>query len=278
MSRFVRFEASKTKLSGSSFSITSIDDREIAPETGITSTTYGVVTITGIDTSFTTELANGDVIQLCTDSTLYDVYSSIKVDPPAPMKHSAQYEVVLEELEVIDRASDTSMTVKPYTPYDEAFDAIVDRIAESYVSGVEKTEDVYTSVSFTTVYKKALVNSITSDYVVNIDDIKYFQINSECAQNMDLLLNSGNTTATTLVVHNCFDYLNFILQPHTVIETDRILFDYEDPKLVASTTEIYENYNYEYRPRRKRETDKESEAGEKRLEGRGQLHNYKKKG
>jgi hypothetical protein len=276
MSRFVRFEATKTKLTGSGFEVTSIDAQEIDITTGATSTTYGLVTITGTGTAFTTELANGDVVQLCTDSTLYDVYSSSKVLPASKMKHSAQFEVVLEELVVIGRASNTSMTLKPYTSYDEEFDAVVDRIHESYVVGVEKTAGVYSAVSFTTVYKKTLVNSVTNDYVVNIDDIKYFQINSSSAQNMDVLINSGNSASTTMTVHNCFDYLNYILQPHTVIEPNRILFAYSNPDLIATATEIYANYKYEYRDRRKKEVDALSKAGEKALEGRGSTKEYKR--
>jgi len=245
-SRFIRLEATKTKLTGSYLYVASVDNAP-ADIDGVANTAYGQITITGVGTNFTGELVNGDVIQLCSDTTLFDSYGIDNVEVTLinlKYKFSMQFETVLEEYEVVSRASTTSMIVKPYTSYDNEKEKAIKRVRDIYLKAYTDSSDVDQPLRFSTFYKKNLVNSKTNDYIVNIDDIKYFKINASSAQNMDVVISSGNSASTTLAVHNCFDYLNYILQPYTQLEQQRIFYDYENTDLTVAQPDFYSNYSY----------------------------------
>ena len=72
-SKFIRLEATKTKLAGDSFSITAIDTDPYSVD-GSVNPDYGKITITGVGTAFNSALSVGDVIQFCTDITSYNKY------------------------------------------------------------------------------------------------------------------------------------------------------------------------------------------------------------
>lgn len=246
-SRFIRLEATKTKLSGTYITFASVDDIP-TDEDGVANTSYGNITITGSGTNFTGELADGDVIQLCSDATLFDTYGIDNVDVSLMdlnYKFSMQFETVLEEYEVVSRASTISMVVKPYTSYDNEKEKAIKRVREIYLKAYTDSSDVVQPLRFSTMYKKNLVNSKTNDYIVNIDQISQFHINSTNAQNMDVhFADTGNGATRTLTVHNCFDYLNYVLQPYTQLEQQRIFYEYEDTDLTVAQPNFYSNYSY----------------------------------
>jgi len=98
-------------------------------------------------------------------------------------------------------------------------------------------------ILFYTVYKKNLTNSKTDDYVVNMDQISHFHINSSNAQNMDVhFADTGNGATRTLTVHNCFDYLNHVLTPYTQIEPQRVFYNYLDLDLTLGTLPVCTSY------------------------------------
>jgi len=254
-SRFIRLEAAKTKLTATSMYISAVD-LEIYDADGSSNSTYTYITITGVGTNFTGQLADGDVIQLCSDSTMFDTYDSFDVSlADRKYKYSMQFETILEEYEVVSRASTTSMVVKPYTTTDEETQSALDRVSKIYTRAYKDDSGNYQSLRFTTAYKKTLVNSKTNDYIVNIDDIKYFKINASSAQNMDVVINSGNGVSTTLAVHNCFDYLNYILQPYTQLEQQRIFYEYKDADLTVAQPTFYSNYSYPYKEEYRKERE-----------------------
>jgi len=245
-SRFIRLEATKTKLSGTYITFASVEDDALEND-GSANSDYGNITLTGSGTDFTGELADGDVIQLCSDTTLFDTYGVDSIDVSLASlnyKFSMQFETVIEEYQVVSRASTTSMVVKPYTSYDNEKVKAINRVSKIYLKAYKDDAGAYQALRFSTAYKKTLVNSKTNDYVVNIDDIKYFKINASSAQNMDVVINSGNSASTTLAVHNCFDYLNYVLQPYTQLEQQRIFYEYEDTNLTVAQPNFYSNYDY----------------------------------
>lgn len=245
-SRFIRLEATKTKLSGTYITFASVEDDALEND-GSDNSDYGNITLTGSGTDFTGELADGDVIQLCSDTTLFDTYGVDSIDVSLASlnyKFSMQFETVIEEYQVVSRASTTSMVVKPYTSYDNEKVKAINRVSKIYLKAYKNDAGAYQALRFSTAYKKNLVNSKTNDYVVNIDDIKYFKINASSAQNMDVVINSGNSASTTLAVHNCFDYLNYVLQPYTQLEQQRIFYEYEDTNLTVAQPNFYSNYDY----------------------------------
>jgi hypothetical protein len=262
-SRFIRLEKTKTKLICTNLYIVSVDDERYQID-GTDNTTYGQITITGVGTDFTGELADGDIIQLCSDTTLFNTYgidgSGGSLLQTVDYKFSMQFETILEEYEVVSRASTTSMIVKPYTNYEYEKQEALNRVAKIYLQAYKDDAGSYQSLRFSTLYKKSLTNSKTDDYVVNIDQIAHFHINSSNAQNMDVhFADTGNGSTRTLTVHNCFEYLNYVLQPYTQIEQQRIFYDYEDTDLTVAQPDFYSNYSYpkseEFRNTQKKKSD-----------------------
>jgi hypothetical protein len=263
--RFIRLEATKLQLTGTYLYIASIDERVPYLADGSADPDYGQLTITGVGTDFTGQLADGDVIQLCSDATLFENYGvdstsvSRVLGTAIDYKFSMQFETILEEYEVVSRASTTSMVVKPYTTYSIVIKEALER-GSIYLKAYKDEDDVFQPLRFSTFYKKNLVNSKTNDYIVNIDDIKYFKINASSAQNMDVVINSGNSASTTLAVHNCFDYLNYILQPYTQLEQQRIFYEYAHTNLTGAQPNFYSNYVYvkseEYRKEKEENKEK----------------------
>lgn len=253
-SKFIRLEQTKTKLAGDSFSITDVDAAPYESDESVNAD-YGKTTITGVGTAFNSALNVGDVIQFCTDVASYDKYITNIAENNYTTKYSVNYEVILEEYIVTAKSgsSDTEVFVKPYTDYAEEFTLMVNR-AVRYLC-VSSTRSAYdkaagtgnvktcSPILFYTAYKKNLTNSKTNDYVVNIDDIKYFKINASNAQNMDVIINSGNSASTTLAVHNCFDYLNHVLTPYTQIEPQRVFYNYSDLDLTVTAPPICVSYS-----------------------------------
>lgn len=272
-SRFIRLEATKTKITGTYLYIASIDERVPYLADGSADPDYGQLTITGVGTDFTGELADGNVIQLCSDATLFANYgvdstsvsrvSGTDID----YKFSMQFETILEEYEVVSRASTTSMVVKPYTTYSIVTEEALKR-ASIYLEAYKDEDDVFHPLRFSTFYKKNLVNSKTNDYIVNIDDIKYFKINASSAQNMDVVINSGNGVSTTLAVHNCFDYLNYILQPYTQLEQQRIFYEYAYTNLTGAQPNFYSNYVYVKSEEYRKEKEKNEKGALKSVSNR----------
>tara|TARA_R110002096_G_scaffold371503_1_gene564972 strand:- start:357 stop:1196 length:840 start_codon:yes stop_codon:yes gene_type:complete len=267
-SNFIRLEAAKTKLTGTSMYISAIDDAPLDAD-GTANTTYGNITITGISTNFTGQLADGNVIQLCSDATMFNTYDSINVILlNRQYKFSMQFETILEEYEVVSRASTTSMVVKPYTSFEEEKQKAIERAIEVYIRSYKNAAGDYESLRFTTAYKKNLVNSETNDYVVNLEQISHFHINASSAQNMDVHFADTGSSTRSLIVHNCFEYLNYILQPYTQIEQQRIFYDYENTDLTVAQPIFYSNYSYpknsEFIKERKRKSS-ELDAAEKRI-------------
>jgi hypothetical protein len=252
-SKFIRLEQTKTKLAGDSFSITAVDADPYESDESV-NTDYGKTTITGVGTAFNSALNVGDVIQFCTDTASYDKYITNTAGNNYRHKYSVNYEVILEEYIVTAKSgsSDIEVFVKPYTDYEEEFKLMVAR-AVNYLC-VSSTRSAYdkaagtgnvkicSPILFYTVYKKNLTNSKTNDYVVNIDDIKYFKINASNAQDMDVIINSGDSASTTLAVHNCFDYLNHVLTPYTQIEPQRVFYNYLDSDLTLSALPVCTSY------------------------------------
>ncbi len=200
---------------------------------------------------------------------MFNTYNSIDTDlTDIKYKFSMQFETILEEYEVVSRASTTSMIVKPYTSFQEAREKALER-ATIYIRSHKNDAGNYESLRFTTAYKKNLVNSKTNDYVVNLEQISNFHINASSAQNMDVhFADTGNGSTRTLTVHNCFDYLNYILQPYTQIEQQRVFYDYEDISLTVAQPALYSNYSYPENSKVKEEKarkESEIERIEKRI-------------
>ena len=246
-SRFIRLENPKTKLSGTYITFASVEDDALQND-GSANSDYGNITLTGSGTDFTGELSDGDVIQLCSDTTLFDTYGTDNIDVSLAglnYKFSMQFETVIEEYQVVSRASTTSMVVKPYTSYDNEKVKAINRVSKIYLKAYKDDSGAYQALKFSTAYKKNLVNSKTSDEVVHIDQISHFHINSSNAQNMDVhFADTGNGATRTLTVHNCFDYLNYVLQPYTQLEQQRIFYEYEDTNLTVAQPNFYSNYDY----------------------------------
>ena len=279
--KFIRFENVKTKLTGTSFEVTSVDSAKY-DSSGVANATYGDITITGVSTLFSSELTVGDVVQLCSDSTFYQAYTSSTITAYAQpdIKYSMQFETVLEEYKVTAIASDTSMTVEVYTDYEDEFDRLTQKAADIYVNTIKKAVGSYDPIKFYTAYIKPLVNNKTSDEVACINQISHFHINTSNPQNMDVhFTDTGNGATRTLTVHNCFDYLNYVLQPFTLIEKDRVFFNYSEPDLTMNQPELYDGYVYaEDRPRVKRREQKELDKAKDNLEREDKIREYKHHG
>ena len=280
-SNFIRLEPTKTKLTGTSFEVTSVDSNKY-DSSGVANPNYGDITITGIATLFSSELSTGDVIQLCTDATFYQAYTSSTITAYAQpdIKYSMQFETVLEEYKVTAIASNTSMTVEVYTDYEEEFDRLTQKAADIYVNTIKKAVGSYDPIKFYTAYIKPLINNKPADYIVNIAQIANFHINTTNPQNMDLhMVDTGTSHSRDLDVHNCFDYLNYVLQPYTVIEKDRVFFNYSEPDLTMNQPELYDGYVYaEDRPRVKRKAQKELDKAKKNLDRENKIREYKHHG
>lgn len=274
-SRFIRLENPKTKLSGSYVYISAVD-LEIYDADGSSNSTYTYITITGVGTDFTGELSDGDVIQLCSDSTMFNTYDSFNVSlSDRKYKYSMQFETVLEEYEVVSRDSTTSMVVKPYTITDEETQSALNRVSKIYTRAYTNDSGDYESLRFSTIYIKPLTNFKTSDEIVNIDQISHFHINSSNAQNMDVhFADTGNGATRTLTVHNCFDYLNYILQPFTQLEQQRIFYEYSETDLTVAQPTFYSNYSYPYKEEYRKEREAKSKE-EKEILQRSKFRNRK---
>ena len=252
-SKFIRLEQAKTKLAGDSFSITDVDASPYESDESVNAD-YGKTTITGVGTAFNSALNVGDVIQFCTDTASYDKYITNSAGITYKNKYSVNYEVILEEYIVTAKSgsSNTEVFVKPYTDYEEEFALMVNR-AVNYLC-VSSTRSAYDKAAgtgnvktcapilFYTAYKKNLVNSETNDYVVNLEQISHFHINSSSAQNMDVHFADTGASTRSLTVHNCFEYLNHVLTPYTQIEPQRVFYNYSELDLTISAPPVCKSF------------------------------------
>jgi hypothetical protein len=275
-SKDIRLEMPKTRLTGTSFSVTAVDEYRLT-SLGVVNPTYGEITIEGVATAFATELNVGDVIQFCSDAQLYDAYTSTDSSLGLKYKYASQFESILDEYEVTAINSQTELIAVPYTNFDEEFHIIVERTNQYYLHAVDKGGGLFDPIFFTTVYKKDLTASgYTTDMIVNSESISIIVIDAATPQNMIIhLLDTGAPATRTLTVHNCFDYLLSVLEPFTQLETSRVLFQYSNTHLTTGEAETYSNFKFVDRPKEQAKAKIKEEKAKANMNSESSIRNHK---